>query len=183
MRRLTRHRPSAPAVINLLALFIVLGGHAVALTGQARVMRDDLAPGAVTARNLAPGAVTAAKLADHALGTGALARQAVGGSAIAPGAVHGGALLGTVEVPATIPDADPVTHENDFTWTGSGATAACPAGTVRLDGGVRIQDSSSHRGFLQSTFPSGADPATWAGEISTDSGGASPGLLLALCLR
>ena len=55
MQRLTSYRPTAPVVINLIALFIVLGGHAFALPGKSRVTREDIATGAVTARNLAPG--------------------------------------------------------------------------------------------------------------------------------
>ncbi len=65
MRSLKLPRPSAPLVINLIALFIVLGGQAVALQGRNTVTRNDIADGAVTARNLARGVVTTAKFSRH----------------------------------------------------------------------------------------------------------------------
>jgi hypothetical protein len=177
------YRPTAPIVINLVALLIVLGGQAIALESRQAVKKGDIAPGAVTARDLAPGIVTNTKLGTHAVTGTRLANQAVTGRAIKPGSVHGRALAGTFEVPAAVPDADPITHENDFAWTSSGGTAACPLDAIRLNGGLSIQDSAAQRAFVQSTYPSSGNAFTWVGEISTDTGGASPAQLFALCLR
>ncbi len=176
------YRPSAPLVINLIALFIVLGGQALAISGG-KVQKDDLAPGAVTAFNLAKGSVRSSKLSSQTVRGADLAKAAVIGRTLARNSVNGQALQGTIEQPVTIPDADPNGDPGEFNWTTSGAAATCPAGTLRLNGGVRIEDSATHRAFLQSTFPSATNGNGWVGEISTNTGGASPGLLLALCLR
>lgn len=179
MQRAKHHRPSAPLVINLIALSIVLGGQAIALPGRKVVKRDDLAAGVVTARNLAPGAITTRKLARHAVTDAALANRAVIGRAIGPRSVHGSKLAGAIQIPANLSDLDsPV----DFSWTTSGSTATCPPGALLLNGGMTIQDSPSHRAFVQSIYPSSSNASTWVGQISTDTGGASPALLYAYCL-
>lgn len=184
MSKLKNYRPTAPVVINLIALFIALGGQAIALTGENRVKKGDIAIGAVMARNLAPGVVTKTKLAAHAVTSDALDHESVTGRAIKPGSVHGQTLLGTLEIPVDVPDADPAGPMGaDGNWTTSGATATCPADAIRLNGGVKIRDSASHRAFLQSTYPNAANAATWVGEITTDTGGASPAQLFALCLH
>ena len=180
MRKLRSYRPTAPMVINLIALSIVLGGHAYALTGASRVKKDDIAVGAITARNLARSSVSRPKLASHAVTESDLANGSVTGRTISRGSVDGLTLAGTFQPVANLPDADSVV---DFTWTPSAATVACPADAVLLNGGIRIEDSGNHRGFLQSTFPSSSNGSTWVGGISTDTGGASPGLLYAHCLR
>ncbi len=180
MSKLKNYRPTAPIVINLIALFIALGGHAMALSGKGRVHRDDFAPGAITARALAPGIVTTAKFGAHAVTDVGLANHSVAGRSIAPGSVRGTKLTATLGIPATVPDADPI---EDSHWTSSGATASCPADTRLLNGGMSIRDSSFHKAFIESIFPSPSSAATWVGTISTDTAGASPGQLFALCLR
>jgi hypothetical protein len=180
VNRLKARRPSAPVVINLIALSIVLGGQAVALPGKHVVKKEDFAAGAVTARSLTPGVVTKVKLARHAVTDAALDDEAVTGRSIRPRSVHGLALAGTLSPIANIPDADAVA---DFTWTHSSATVTCPSGARLLNGGITIRNSGNGRAFLQSTYPSSSNASTWIGEISTDTGGASPGELLALCLR
>lgn len=184
MSTIKNYRPGAPVVINLIALFIVLGGQAVALQGKGRVKRDDIAAGAVTARTLGQGIVTASKLRRHAVTSTQLGNDSVTGRAIHPGSVHGVSLVGTIQVPASIADLDPAgPMGSDGNWTTSGATAACLPGTLLLNGGVTIQDSASHRALVQSTSPSASNALTWIGEISTDTGGASPGAVIAHCLR
>jgi hypothetical protein len=184
MSGLKSYRPTAPVVINLVALFIVLGGHAVALPGKNVVKKNDIAPGAVTARSLAPGIVTSAKLGRHAVTDAALANKSVTGRTISPRSVHGLMLAGTIVIPANVADADPAgPMGSDGNWTTSGATATCPPDAMLLNGGITIQDSPSHRAFVQSIYPSGSNASTWVGQISTDTGGASPALLYAYCLR
>lgn len=184
MHKLNSYRPTAPVVINLVALFIVLGGQALASGGKARVERDDIAPGAITARALAPRVVTSAKLAAHAVTDAALANQAVSGRSIVPGSVHGPKLTGTIGIPATVPDVDPAGPMGaDGNWTSSGGSASCPTDMRLLNGGLSITDSAFHKAFIESIFPSGSNASTWVGTISTDTAGASPGQLFALCLR
>ena len=84
-------------VIAYLALFVALGGSAIALPGKKTVKGDDLANGAVKTRaigdgkvtepKLAPGAVSAAKLLDGAVQPSKLANGAVTSSKIADGSV------------------------------------------------------------------------------------------------
>jgi hypothetical protein len=167
-------------VINLIALFIVLGGQAIALSGKDRVGKGDLAPGAVTARNLAPGTVSTNKLAGHSVIDAALGAGAVTGRTINPGVIRGQALAGTFQIPATVSDLDAIAGLN---WTTSGATASCPSSAKLLGGGVMIQNVTTTGAVIQSTFPSGSNASTWVGEISTDTGGASPAMLYAHCLR
>jgi hypothetical protein len=180
MRQLKSYRPTAPVVINLVALFIVLGGQAIALAGKSRVKRDDIAPGAVTARALAPRVVTSAKLAAHAVTDTGLAHHSVAGRSIAPGSVHGLKLTGTIGIPAAISDVDPI---EDSHWTSSSGSASCPTDMRLLNGGLSITESAFHKAFIESIFPSSSNLSTWVGQISTDTAGASSGELRALCLR
>src|SRR4051812_43316456 len=112
MRRLKIIRPTAPVVINLIALFILLGGQAVALTGKDRVKKGDLARGAVTARNLASGAVSTSRLAARSVIGAALGGGAVTGRTINPGVVNGQALAGTFQIPGNVPDLDAIAGLN-----------------------------------------------------------------------
>jgi hypothetical protein len=171
-------------VINLIALSIVLGGQAVALQGNGVVKRDDLARGSVTARNLSPGIITKSKLAGHAVKAESLATGAVVGRTIKPSSIHGMSLEGTTTPITTILDADPAgPMGSDGNWTNANGAVSCPSGALLLSGGIRIQTSASHRAFIESIYPSGTGAPTWLGAISTDTGGASPGELRALCLR
>ncbi len=180
MRRIKSYRPTAPVVINLIALFIVLGGHAFALPGKSRVTRGDLAAGSVTARNLAPGIVGTAKLARHSVTAAALARGAVTGRALRLGSVHGASLAGTIQIPATVPDVDAIAGVN---WTTSSGTATCPSNAMLLNGGMTIQAAGNNKAAIQSLLPSSSNASTWVGAITSDTGGASPGQLYAYCLR
>jgi hypothetical protein len=183
MNRLKSYRPTPPVVINLIALFIVLGGQAAALGGKNRVKSGDIAAGAITARSLAPGIVTGAKLGRHAVTAADLGNDAVTGRAVTPHSIHALALAGTIQIPTTVADADPVGDGGDFTWTTSSGTATCPPDMLLLNGGITMQDSAFHRAFVQGTSPSSANASTWVGEISTDTGGASPATLYAHCLK
>jgi hypothetical protein len=101
-----------------------------------------------------------------------------------PRSVRGIELAGTFQPVANVADTDPPGPMGaDGNWTTSGATAPCPPSALLLNGGIEIQDSATHRAFLQSTYPSNSNASTWVGEISTDTGGASPGRLYAYCLR
>lgn len=180
MQRLTSYRPTAPVVINLIALSIVLGGHAFALPGKSRVSREDIATGAVTARNLARGIVSTAKLARHAVTSNDLAKGAVSGPALHPRSVHAAALAGTIQIPATVPDADAIAGVN---WTVSSGTATCPANTMLLNGGMTIQPVGNNKAAIQSLLSSSSNASTWVGAVASDTGGGSTAQLYAYCLR
>ena len=167
-------------VINLIALFIVLGGHAFALPGRSVVTRNDIAAGAVTARNLEAGIVSRSKLAKHGVTAASLAKGSVTGAAISPGSVDGSRLAGTIQIPTVVADSDAIAGVN---WTASSGTAACPSGTLLLNGGMSIQGAGNNKAAVQSLLPSSSNESTWAGAISSDTGGASPAELYAYCLR
>ena len=64
MKYLMRARPSPAMVVALIALFIALGGTAVALSGKNTVQSDDIGPGAqVKAADIANDAVGGATVA------------------------------------------------------------------------------------------------------------------------
>jgi hypothetical protein len=185
MSRLKGCRPSAPVVINLIALSIVLGGHAVALPGKSIVRKGDIAAGAVSARNLAPHIVSTAKLHRHAVHAGALADAAVVGRVIAPNSVSG-LKLGPVDLGGTasaaIPDSD--LDPGCCAWTASAPVSVpCPPGALLLSGGVTIEGSSTQRTFIQTSAPSSNAPASnWIGQISADDGGTATARVRAWCL-
>ena len=170
-------RPSPSLVLSLFTLFIALTTTAVALPGRNLVEKGDIAKGAVKARDLAPGsvksrairkkAVTGAKLANHAVTKRSLAASSVGAFALGD----------TTTVSAPIVDVDAIP---DDVWTTSAtAVAVCPPGGTLLGGGVAIAGSSRHRAFVQTSAPNGD---RWEGTISTDTAGASPGQVYAVCL-
>lgn len=180
-------RPSAPVVINLIALSIVLGGHAMALPGKDVVRKGDIAAGAITARTLAPRIVSTAKLGRHVVRAGALADAAVIGRVIAPRAVTG-LKLGPVDLGGTasaaIPDSD--LDPGCCAWTASAPVSVpCPPAALLLSGGVTIEGSSTQRTFIQASAPSNtaSAPGTkWIGQISADDGGTATARVRAWCL-
>jgi hypothetical protein len=177
MKRLAS-KPSPSLVLSIIAVLIALGGQAGALPGKHSVGKGDLAKGAVTAFSLAPGAVKAKALARHAVTNHAIATNAVTDRTIAPFSVGGldlGSVTGDV---AIIPDTDPIA--DDGHWTSSPTVSAgCPGDGVLLAGGVVIRDSIFHSAFVQTSGPRNL---RWEGVISTDTGGASPGMVYAMCL-
>ena len=76
-------------VIAYAALFVALGGTAVALPGRNSVTSNDLAPKAVKAADLGNGAVKARKIAAAAVKSGKIATGAVATAKLADGAVTG----------------------------------------------------------------------------------------------
>jgi hypothetical protein len=178
MKRSAPKRPSPSLVLSMITLFVALTSTAGALPGRNLVEKGDIAKRAVTARALAPGAVKARAIAKKAVTRSKLANDAVTRRSLAPFSVGAFALGDTMTVSALIPDSDPTA--NDFAWTTSPtAVAVCPSGSTLLGGGISIATSTFQRAFVQSSAP-GAD--RWEGVISTDTGGASPGRVFAICL-
>jgi hypothetical protein len=170
-------RPSPSLVLSLLTLFIALTTTAVALPGRNLVEKGDIAKGAVTARDLARGSVKARAIRKKAVTSRKLANHAVTARSLAASSVGAFALGDTTTVSAPIPDVDAIP---DDVWTTSAtAVAVCPPGSALLGGGVAIASSSRHRAFVQTSSPNGN---RWEGTISTDTAGASPGQVYAVCL-
>jgi hypothetical protein len=75
--------------IAYVALFIALGGTAIALPGKSKVKKNDIARGAVVGKAIAADAVKKAKIRDGAVGTAKLDAGAVIESTLADFAVTG----------------------------------------------------------------------------------------------
>lgn len=172
-------RPSPSLVLSMVTLFVALTSTAGALPGKNLVKKGDIAKGAVTARALARGAVKTRALRNRAVTSDKLANKAVVQRTLAPFSVGAFALGNSTIVSSPIADVDPTA--NDFQWNSSPAVSAvCPSGSVLLGGGVDIATSATHKAFIQSSYSSAPD--RWTGAISTDTGGASPGHVYAVCL-
>jgi hypothetical protein len=178
MERLASKRPSPSLVLSMITLFVAITSTAGALPGENLVRKGDIAKHAVTARALARGAVKARAIASKAVTSKKLANDAVVQRTLAPFSVGASALGDTTTVSTPIADSDPTA--NDFAWTTSpSAVAVCPEGSILLGGGVSITSSTFHRGFVQTSAPASD---RWEGTISTDTGGASPSRVYAICL-
>jgi hypothetical protein len=177
MKRLASKRPAPSLVLSMITLFVAITSTAGALPGENLVKRGDIAKGAVTSRALARGAVKARALAAKSVTSAKLATGAVTSSKLAPFSVGAFDFGDTTTVSGPIPDMDTTL---DFNWTTSPTVVAvCPSGSVLLGGGVAITTSATHRAFVQTSAPNGD---RWEGAISTDTAGASPGRVYAVCL-
>lgn len=174
-----RNRPSPSLVLSVITLFVALTSTAAALPGESVVQKGDIAKGAVTARALARGAVKAKAIRAKAVTSGKLANDAVVAGKLARFSVGAFALGNTTTVSAPIPDTDVV--PDNSTWTTSPTVVAvCPSGTTLLGGGVSITDNSTiHQAAVQTSAPNGD---RWQGAITTNTGGAAPGNVYAVCL-
>jgi hypothetical protein len=179
MKRLASQRPSPSLVLSMITLFVAITSTAGALPGRNLVEKGDIAKGAVTKRALAKGAVKQRAIAKGAVTSGKIANDAVVARTLAPSAVGASALGETTTVSAPIPDADVVPDNIDWT-TSPIVVAACPPGNVLLGGGVAINDNSPrHQAAVQTSAPGAG---RWQGAITTNTGGAAPGRVYAICL-
>lgn len=179
MQRLASQRPSPSLVLSLVTLFVAITSTAIALPGRNLVKRGDIANGAVTARALSRGAVKARAIAPRAVTAEKLANDAVVERTLAPDSVGAFALGNTTTVSAPIPDTDAIADNIDWT-TSPTVVATCPPGSSLLGGGVSIADSSAHHLAAVQTSAPNAD--RWQGAIATNTGGAAPGRVYAICL-
>lgn len=84
MSRIGLRPPSPSMVVALIALFVALGGSAVALSGRNTVFSDDIVPQNVKTSDLKDGAVTTPKLAEAARGARAYGSVDSSSCAIGP---------------------------------------------------------------------------------------------------
>lgn len=198
-----------PTAIALLALAIAAASAASAATDSKSaptkivVRKGDIAPGAVTKADLAPGAVTNKALARGAvsankirrgaitapkLGKGSVTSEAISGSAvtgpaIAPGSIEAGMLAPLTVVAKQIPDPDPVPHNGEWTVSNT-ELAACGAGEALLGGGFTFDGLSKGESQLLKLLPVINGPAhAMEGQFMSDTGGAVPGQVYAICLK
>ena len=120
MRRLMQARPSPSMVVALIALFIALGGSAVALQGKNSVDSGDVKPDVLRAEDLADDSVTFRELA----------KDAVNPNKILDGSVHAAALGDTFDVVTEVVQTAP--------GDDAGAVADCGSGAKVLGGGFSV---------------------------------------------
>lgn len=101
MKQLKQHLTFAN-VVSCIALFLALGGAAVAAKTATKVKAKNLANGAVTTPKLRNGAVTSAKLRNGAVTTAKVAPAAIGSGQLAKGSVRAEQLGGQVVTEAKI---------------------------------------------------------------------------------
>lgn len=203
----------AALIVSVVALVVAVVGVATATPRRVVVRKGEIAPGAVTARALAKGAVhprALAKRAVHpralargavnsrALATGsvnaralkqgsvrtaALAEDAVTAAQLAPGSVYGGAL-GTVSV-KTKPIADLDAIAANIEWTASNTeVAVCGPGEALLGAGFAFTNPGNREAsWLQALPFVSAESKGVSGRITTNSGGAAPAEVAAVCLK
>jgi hypothetical protein len=88
-------RPSPPSpamLVALLALFVALGGSAVALKGKNRVDSGDIKNGQVSSKDLKDGSATGADVADGTIGGADIGDGSIGGAEIEDGSLSGADL-------------------------------------------------------------------------------------------
>lgn len=180
MKQLSRHLTFAN-VVSCIALFLALGGAAVAAK-TAVVRTQNIANGAVTTPKLRSGAVVTKKLRNGAVRTAKLRNRAVtgakiaeatiGGNKLANGAVRskqlGGGVVTEAKLKAGAVSAGKltadflsqlvrnVTYRSELTGEDSedskSVTALCPEGKFAIGGGARLG------GTLKSVALTGSNP-------------------------
>jgi hypothetical protein len=143
------HRLTFANVLSVIALFVALGGTAVAASLAANsVGTKQLKDQAVTTSKIKDGAVTGAKVNVSTLGTVPSANTANTANAAAPGAVRGTAL-GPI---MTVSNASGLV----FSYTAGSTFIQCPTGTTLISGG-----GTSGFSNVFATLSRKSDPNGW----------------------
>lgn len=162
MKHFEKHLSFA-SVIACLALFVALGGSAVAVTAmlpQKSVKTKHLAQGVVTTTKLRNGAVTTAKIRNGAVTAQKIGAGAVGSAQLLDGSVRSGDLGGGVVTTGKLKDGavtdaklstslgllsnmQYVVQTSVSSSEGKSETAQCPAGKQVIGGGARVVDADA----------------------------------------
>src|SRR4051812_20534799 len=141
-----RLRPSPAMVVAFIALFVAIGGSSYAVTRlpASSVGSKQLRKSAVRTAHLAKNAVTGAKVKDRSLTASDINVASLAGVASAANATHAGAAAAVDRVTyVRAPGAVPATPDPTGTQSAiAGASAACPAGTFAVAGGVGVDDNA-----------------------------------------
>ena len=161
MKQLSKHLTFAN-VVSCIALFLALGGAAVAAKTATKVKTKNLGNGAVTTPKLRNGAVIGAKIGAGAVGTGQLADGAVrakqlGGQVVTEAKIKNGAVssgklassfLGQLVRSVAYANAESGMDSEDAKTV----TVLCPPGKEAIGGGARVN------GELEEVAVTGSNP-------------------------
>ncbi len=143
-RKPTRRRFTSAHAIALLALFLALGGSALAMS-KATVGTKDIEPQAVTAGKIKDGAVKTTKIRDAAVTTDKLADGAITSDKLGTNSITSSKIVAG-EVRAS--DLGTITTVQNTVQIAAGANGtadvACPAGSVMLSGGGYWTNSANN---------------------------------------
>lgn len=184
-----RGRLSYANVTASLALFVALGGtsYAAIKLPAKSVGTIQLKSRAVTKAKLAPRAVDTSKVRDGSLTGADIALGAVDGSKVRDGSLTAADIAGKVAAAVT---ADrlayvqriAVASASDPAPTGSystkGGTAACPAGTFVVGGGVSLGDQNAQ--IVSNSYPSST--SSWTADVDNVAPTAPSFTVYAICL-
>lgn len=185
MRRL---RPSPAMVVAFIALFVAIGGSSYAVTRlPARsVGAKQMRKAAVRTVNLANNAVTGAKVKNQSLTALDINVGSLAGVPSAANATHAGAAAALDRVtyaraPGAVPPAPPPNPTTgDQPSVVAGASAACPAGTFAVGGGVGVDDNANTS--VVDSFPEPGGRA-WSARVDNSDPGAPHGFtVVAVCI-
>jgi hypothetical protein len=175
-----RLRPSPAMVVAFIALFVAIGGSSYAVTR--------LPAGSVGSKQLKKNAVTGAKVKNRSLtaadiNVGSLA--GVASAASATNAAHAGAAAGLdkvtyVNTPSGVPAAPPPDAAGNQATVVAGASAACPAGSFAVGGGVGVDDNTNTS--VVDSFPEPGGHA-WSARVDNNDPTAAHGFtVVAVCV-
>lgn len=172
MKQLRKHLTFAN-VVSCVALFLALGGAAVAAKTAAKVKTKDLANGVVTTPKLHNGAVTTPKLRNRSVISTKIAPGNVGTEQLADGAVRAKQLGGQVVTEAKIKEGAVTSNKlapnflgqlvRNVSYVGKATetnatspksiTADCPTGKLAIGGGARSLLGTSKEAMLVESIP------------------------------
>jgi hypothetical protein len=184
-----RLRPSPAMVVAFIALFVAIGGSSYAVTRlpASSVGSKQLRKGAVRTTNLANGAVTGAKVKNGSLTAADIRVASLAGitAANATNATHAGAAgaldrVTYVRQGGSVPAAPPPATPGETSTVVGGTSAACPAGTFAVGGGVGVDDNQNTS--VVDSFPS-PDGRAWSARVDNSDIGAGHGFtVVAVCI-
>lgn len=181
--KLSKHLTFAN-VMSCIALFLALGGAAVAAKTAMKVKAKNLANGAVTTPKLRNGAVTTPKLRNRSVTSTKIAASSVGTEQLADNAVRskqlGGGVVTEAKLKAGAVSSSKlapsflaqlvrnVSYHNAESGTTTEATksaiATCPAGKEAISGGVRLSGELANVAVTGSSpFSEGSVRTGWSG--------------------
>jgi hypothetical protein len=174
----SKFRMSPALAISCIALFVALGGSALAVgLGKNTVRSPQIVDGTVRTVDLRDGAVTTGKIADSAVESAQVAPDSLtaddlGDNSVGSREIQAGAIRSS--------ELGPIIQVSNSTPVAAGASASvtttCPAGTTVISGGAQPANFGVE---LTSTLRNGN---SWLAQAKNNNGSASTLTAFAYCL-